>query len=81
MINSFESKDVEITSILNELKQGKTLLDEQLIRLVCKRLQFADCQQNGWILDGLPQNKNQFELLNRRGIVPVEVFVLSLTDA
>lgn len=52
-----------------------------MIKLVCKRLQFADCQQNGWILDGLPQNKNQVELLNRRGIVPVEVFVLSLTDA
>ncbi len=39
-----------------------------------------DCQQNGWVLDGLPQNKRQAELLNKRGIVVTAVFSLTLTD-
>lgn len=65
---------------MTELRHGKTLLDDHVINLIAKRLQLADCQQNGWILDGLPQNKNQVELLSRRGIVPVQVFMLNLTD-
>ncbi len=66
--------------IINDLKQGKILTDEQVISLVYKRTQFYDCQRNGWVLDGLPQNKKQAELLNRRGIVPTAVFSLTLTD-
>lgn len=66
--------------IINDLKQGKPLTDEQVISLVYKRIQFYDCQNNGWVLDGLPQNKRQAELLNRKGIVPTAVFSLNLTD-
>jgi len=82
IVTSFlhQHQDVEVSSILAELKQGKTLSDDQTVKLISKRLSLADCQKKGWILDGLPQNKNQAELLNRKGIIPISVFSLTLSD-
>lgn len=39
-----------------------------------------DCLNNGWILDGIPLNKKQCELLNKKGITPTVVFVLQMSD-
>jgi adenylate kinase family enzyme len=63
-----------------DIKQGKSLLDEQIIKLLEKRISLADCKKNGWVLDGMPLNKNQAELLNRKNIIPTSVFLLTLTD-
>ena len=51
-----------------------------MVSLIIKRTQFYDCVKNGWVLDGLPQNKHQAELLNRRGVIPTEVFSLNLSE-
>lgn len=51
-----------------------------MVSLIIKRTQFYDCIKNGWVLDGLPQNKHQAELLNRRGVIPTEVFSLNLSE-
>jgi adenylate kinase family enzyme len=34
-------------------------MDDQIVRLIEKRILLADCKKNGWILDGMPANKNQ----------------------
>lgn len=41
----------------------------------------SDCQKCGWVLDGFPINRQQCELLNKRGLLPYNVFALKLTDA
>jgi adenylate kinase family enzyme len=40
----------------------------------------ADCVSRGWILDGLPRNKAQAELLIKRGMNPSAVFSIQLSD-
>ncbi len=82
IVTSFvqEHQDVEILHILNDLKLGKILSDEQTVKLLTKRLRHYDCQTHGWVLDGMPHTKSQAELLNKSGIIPVRVFALSLND-
>ena len=41
------------------MKSGKSLTDEQVVKLLIKRLRHWDCQRFGWVLDGLPLTKNQ----------------------
>jgi len=38
-----------------------------------------DCHQ-GWVLDGLPLNKKQCELLNKKGIVPTLLLITKMTE-
>jgi len=47
--------------------------------LIEKRISLYDCNR-GWILDGLPLNKKQAELLNKKGIVPTLVISLRMND-
>ncbi len=74
-----EHFDSEVLGILNEAKGGKVLSDESIVSLIEKRVGLFDCGR-GWILDGLPLNKKQCELLNRRGIVPTSVISLRMSD-
>lgn len=39
-----------------------------------------DCQSNGWVLDGFPNNVRQCELLNKKGLSPFIVFNIELGD-
>lgn len=52
--------------------------DESLVCLIEKRSGMADCSK-GWVLDGLPLNKRQCELLNKKGIVPTLLISLKMT--
>ena len=40
----------------------------------------SDCQKKGYIFDGFPYNIEQCYLLNRRGLLPSNVFSLKLTE-
>lgn len=40
----------------------------------------SDCQHNGWVFDGFPINKIQCDLLNKRNLLPVNVFSLKLKE-
>ena len=51
-----------------------------LVTLVDKRLTMSDCQHNGWIFDGFPINKNQCDLLNKKGLLPSNIFSLKLSE-
>ena len=45
-----------------------------------KRLSMGDCQNNGWVLDGIPSNRNQCDLLYRKDLLPGNVFCLKLSE-
>jgi adenylate kinase family enzyme len=47
--------------------------------LIEKRVSLSDCSK-GWILDGLPLNKKQAELLNKKGVVPILTISLRMND-
>lgn len=41
----------------------------------------ADCINRGWLLDGFPRNRNQADMLIKRGFAPTAVFSLQLSDS
>ena len=51
-----------------------------LVDLLAKRLVMSDCKKRGWIMDGFPTNKNQCNLLNKHGLLPVNVFTMKLNE-
>ncbi|EGR31735.1 hypothetical protein IMG5_103090 [Ichthyophthirius multifiliis] len=63
------------------LQQGESLSDQQVVDLVLQRVQMADCKASGWVLDGLPQNKQQAILFQQKGVVPYAVLSLQLNDS
>ena len=51
-----------------------------LVNLVEKRIYLSDCQQRGWVLDGFPFNRNQCDLLNKKNLLPANIFSMKLTE-
>ena len=41
------------------LNKSKTVPDALVLQLVVRRLQQADCQEQGWVLDGFPHTQAQ----------------------
>ncbi|XP_022434043.1 adenylate kinase 8 isoform X2 [Delphinapterus leucas] len=59
----------------------QTLPDMLLVRLVQERLREEDCVRRGWILDGIPETREQALLIQTLGVSPRHVIVLSAPDA
>ena len=73
-------RDPLVDKILNSIKSGQVLSDEYTVDLIERRVQMTDCVNKGWILDGMPKNKTQCEMLIRRGLGPSAVFSMCLSD-
>ncbi|XP_028383501.1 adenylate kinase 8 isoform X1 [Phyllostomus discolor] len=58
----------------------KSVPSTLFIRLMEERLSEEDCVQRGWILDGIPETREQVLAIQTRGIVPRHVIVLSAPD-
>uniref|UniRef100_A0A8C6BQY5 Adenylate kinase 8 n=2 Tax=Monodon monoceros TaxID=40151 RepID=A0A8C6BQY5_MONMO len=58
----------------------QTLPDMLLVRLVQERLREEDCVRRGWILDGIPETREQALLIQTLGVSPRHVIVLSAPD-
>jgi adenylate kinase len=54
--------------------------DNILIDLVEERINRKDCQMQGFILDGFPNNLQQLQALNNLKISPDTIYVLELED-
>jgi len=39
---------------IDHLRNGGTVPDDVLVSLIIKRIQLADCIDNGWVLEGFP---------------------------
>nr|XP_040142468.1 adenylate kinase 8 isoform X3 [Ictidomys tridecemlineatus] len=51
-----------------------------LIKLIQQRLTDEDCVKKGWILDGIPETREQALVIQTLGIAPRHVIVLSAPD-
>ena len=49
-----------------------------MIQVIQKRVEYADCQRSGWILEGFPQTRSQAMLLAKRGLLPNNMFVVKI---
>ncbi|XP_033282770.1 adenylate kinase 8 isoform X3 [Orcinus orca] len=57
-----------------------TLPNMLLVRLLQERLREEDCVRRGWILDGIPETREQALLIQTLGVSPRHVIVLSAPD-
>uniref|UniRef100_A0A673VTP1 Adenylate kinase 8 n=1 Tax=Suricata suricatta TaxID=37032 RepID=A0A673VTP1_SURSU len=61
-------------------QKTKTVPSTLLIRLVQERVSEEDCVRRGWILDGIPETREQALMIQTLGIAPRHVIVLSCPD-
>ncbi|KAF4016785.1 hypothetical protein G4228_007805 [Cervus hanglu yarkandensis] len=69
--------------ILGPPASGKTTImvpNMLLIRLMQERLKEEDCIRRGWILDGIPETREQALMIQTLGISPRHVIALSAPD-
>lgn len=52
------------------IENGDPLPDEIVLRLVDQRLKQSDCQVNGWVLNGFPENEAQVNMLRAMKVKP-----------
>jgi len=57
------------------MESGQLVPDEVIIGIVKERLQQADCQTQGWLLDGFPRTRAQADALADAGI-EADIFLL-----
>jgi len=62
------------------IDQGEPVPDKIVNHLVQTRLSQADCQLNGWIMDGFPESEAQVNLLKSMRIKPSVVFLLEQNE-
>ncbi|XP_004713376.1 adenylate kinase 8 [Echinops telfairi] len=61
-------------------QRSKKVPSRLLVRLIQDRLNDEDCIKRGWILDGIPETREQVLLIQTLGITPRHVVVLSAPD-
>ncbi|XP_075415199.1 adenylate kinase 8 isoform X2 [Tenrec ecaudatus] len=61
-------------------QKSKKVPSRLLVRLIQDRLNDEDCIKRGWILDGIPETREQALLIQTLGITPRHVVVLSAPD-
>jgi adenylate kinase family enzyme len=44
---------------IRTMQQGQTFGDDDLVKLLHRRLQQSDVKKNGWILENFPQTRDQ----------------------
>jgi adenylate kinase len=59
---------------------GQLVPDSLIICVICDRLREADCQSQGWLLDGFPRTKSQADALSAAGMVPDCFVLLDVTE-
>ncbi|XP_051040950.1 adenylate kinase 8 isoform X1 [Phodopus roborovskii] len=74
----------EFSSLAEEAKRHyqiyKRIPNSILISLVQERLREDDCLRKGWILDGIPERREQALMIQTVGLAPKHVIVLNAPD-
>ncbi|XP_075841713.1 adenylate kinase 8 [Microtus pennsylvanicus] len=74
----------ELSQMAKEAKRHyeiyKRIPNSMLISLVQKRLNEDDCLRRGWILDGIPERREQALMIQTVGLAPRHVIVLNAPD-
>lgn len=61
------------------LENGDAVPDEIILRLIDQRLKQSDCQVNGWVLNGYPENEAQANMLRAMKVKPSLVVIFEQT--
>ncbi|XP_012495139.1 PREDICTED: adenylate kinase 8 [Propithecus coquereli] len=61
-------------------QRTKTVPSTLLVQLIEERLAEEDCVKRGWILDSIPETREQALMIQSRGVIPRHVIVLSALD-
>ncbi|XP_019496979.1 PREDICTED: adenylate kinase 8 isoform X1 [Hipposideros armiger] len=61
-------------------QKAKSVPGTLLVRLIQERLREDDCVKRGWILDGIPETREQALTIQTLGIIPRHIIVLSAPD-
>lgn len=67
-------------TLFSENNDHKSISTEKWSDLVVNRLQEKDCLHKGWILQGLPETREQALVLQAAGIVPTHFVLLDTPD-
>ena len=80
IIEWFIDRDCVFSKTLAEQVRGKgkELDDLVLIDLLKRRCAMKDCVQQGWVLDGFPQTREQAVLMVKKGLNPGNMFQILL---
>lgn len=74
----------EFSQVAQEAKKHyeiyKRIPNSMLISLVQERLNEDDCLRRGWILDGIPERREQAMMIQTAGLAPRHVIVLNAPD-
>ena len=62
------------------LDAGKLLPDQMIAEVLAERINDADCQSKGWVLDGFPSNQKQAGFLLSSGVSPSAVIMLQAEE-
>ncbi|XP_069330879.1 adenylate kinase 8 isoform X1 [Eulemur rufifrons] len=68
------------TETRKHYQRTKTVPSTLLVRLIKERLAQEDCIRRGWILDGIPETREQALMIQTQGVIPRHVVVLSALD-
>ena len=63
------------------IDSGMLIPDNIVCNMIEKRLAQADCQVNGWVLEGFPHTEVQINLLKSLNIKPTVVFMFNQSEA
>ncbi|XP_060056433.1 adenylate kinase 8 isoform X2 [Erinaceus europaeus] len=72
---SHQTEDVK-----NYYQMTKTVPNELLMKMIQTRLNESDCIKRGWILDGIPETREQTLMIQSAGVNPKHVIVLNAPD-
>ncbi|KAJ8379716.1 hypothetical protein SKAU_G00004940 [Synaphobranchus kaupii] len=79
---SILTEDTELARRAQQHREQQQEVPSELwIRLIQQRLSKTDCAQQGWVLEGIPQNREEALLLQEHGIAPDHVVMLEAPDS
>ncbi|XP_036117586.1 adenylate kinase 8 [Molossus molossus] len=64
----------------SQFQKMKAVPRRLLVKLIQERMQEEDCVSQGWILDGIPETREQALMIQTLGITPRHVILLSAPD-
>ncbi len=62
--------------IKSSMVSGKRLPDEIVNTLIAEKLESPECKVNGWVIEGIPMNEGQYNLLKTMKVKPTCTLIL-----
>jgi len=80
LVEEARERIVDGVTVAEHCADGKQLPDYIVVKLLAERLNKPDCQEKGWLIEGIPATKGQAQQLVAAGFVPDKVAFLTAPD-